>query len=49
MQAAGLMGKVFLTQHSSLFGLADGTVGSTDSSIPQSPILDAFTCQDLGM
>lgn len=34
IQAAGLMGKLFLTHHSSMLGLAGGAMGSTDSSIP---------------
>lgn len=34
IQAAGLMGKLFLTHHSPMLGLAGGAMGSTDSSIP---------------
>lgn len=49
MQAAGLMGKAFLIQHSSMLGLAGGAMGPMDSSIPHSLILDAFTCQDQGV
>ena len=49
IQAAGLTGKAFLIHHSSMLGLAGGAMGSTDSSIPHSLILDAFTCQDQGV
>lgn len=49
IQAAGLMGKAFLIHHSSMLGLAGGAMGSTDSSIPHSLILDTFTCQDQGV
>lgn len=49
IEAAGLTGKAFLIHHSLVLGLAGGAMGSTDSSIPHSPILDAFTCQDQGV